>query len=98
MNTTIIKFNSLPDAIGTRTKNYYFFLIASFAFVLTTAFKSGVEIWCLCFKLCAAGINHFKHPGNAMLLSQFIYLIFCSVIHYAAELLVTKAHGFGFPQ
>src|SRR5678810_747196 len=44
MYTAVIKFNSLPDTIWTRTKNDYFFLVAAFAFILAASFESGVEV------------------------------------------------------
>src|SRR5215212_3134331 len=98
MHAAIIKLNSLPDSIWATTQNNYFLFIGYLAFVIRAFFKSGIEIRSFSFKLCTAGIYHFVYTPYACSFSFLVHFLFCSVLYYTTNLLITKAIELGFSQ
>ena len=83
MYTAIIKFNTLANSVGTGAQyNYFLFIGLTLAFVAAFAvFKSGIEIRCLCFKLCTSRYLPFYIPLLCPCFSSFIDIFLIAIVH-----------------
>src|SRR5208283_1550132 len=95
----VIKFNSLPDAIGTGTENHNLLLRRGRGFVFF--FVRGVEIRRVAFELRGAGIDALVDRLQAVLLAEVANLFlaaFAVQTPGSGEPSIGEAHALGFAQ
>src|SRR6218665_636303 len=98
MYAAVVEFDTLADTVRTRAENDDLFLIRSLAFVVVTAFESGVEIRGFCFELRRAGIYHFINTGDTSFFPFIIYIFFITMLQDTADLFIAESVHFGFLQ
>ncbi len=99
MAAAVIKFNSLPDAVGAGTENHDFFLRGGRGFVFF--FVGRVEIRRVALELRGASIDAFVNRLQAVLLAEvadFFLAAFAIQTPGSGETAVRKAHALGFAQ
>src|SRR5208282_963601 len=95
----VIKFNALPDAVGTGTENDDFLLRSGSRLVFF--FVGGVEIRRVAFELRRAGIDALVHRLHAVLLAKvpnFLLSAFAIQTPGSGKTPVGEAHALGFAQ
>ena len=73
MNAAVIKFNALPNAVGTATQNDDFLFLRDHTFV-GILLKCAVVIWSQRWKFCSTRINELVNPSDSLSVTARVHL------------------------
>ena len=93
MHTTVIKFNTLADSVGSSAQDYD--LVGIHRFGLTFNFVSGVHVSCWCSEFTTTRIHSLVDRMDVQIMAHLPYLGFCRT-QQCSQTNVGKP--FGLPQ